>query len=160
MVEKLNQGNAKHRLSLAHRMIELNQVENNEVDLSRFEQEIADVMAEYPAKPHSVNFATLAVAAGLTQLYELSYRFPSGDGAHITLGALHRHLKKDDEGYFDAMIFHPDKSDLRETLLAANAALIHLLGLAQELMGLNHYEAELRDLLMQWTVTREELGLQ
>jgi hypothetical protein len=57
------------------------------------------------------------------------------------------------------MIFHPDKSDLRATLLAADAALIHLLGLAQEFMGLDEYEAEMRDLLQQWEVSRNELGL-
>ena len=58
------------------------------------------------------------------------------------------------------MIFNPDKSDLRDTLLAANGALIHLLGLAQEFMSLNHYDAEMRDVLLQWAVSREELGLQ
>jgi hypothetical protein len=43
-------------------------------------------------------------------------------------------------------------------LLAANASLIHVLGLAQEFMGLGHYEVEIPDLLLQWVVTRKELG--
>lgn len=159
-LEKLQEDNAKHRRSLANKMIEMNKAMNSGIDLTRFEQEVAAVNAKYPNKPHSINFADLARDAGLPQLYELSYRFPSGDGAHVTLGALHRHFKRDEQENFVGMIFHPDKSDLRSTLLAANAAIVHLLGLAQELMGLNDYEAELRDLLLQWAVTRDELGLQ
>ncbi|KVH47344.1 DUF5677 domain-containing protein [Burkholderia diffusa] len=157
-VEKMHEDHAKHCLSLANAMIEMNLVARTEADLTRFEQEVANVMAEYPDRPNSLKLASLAAQAGLGKLYELSYRFPSGDGAHITLGALHRHLQKDCEDSLVGMIFHPDKSDLRSTLLAANAALIHLLGLAHEFMGLNHYEAEMRDLLLQWEVTRKELG--
>jgi hypothetical protein len=93
-------------------------------------------------------------------LYELAYRLPSGDGAHVTLGALHRHFEKDEQGQMVGLIFHPDKSDLRSTLLAANAALVHLLGLGNEFMGLSQYEPEIRDLLLQWAVSRQELGLQ
>ena len=161
-LEKLHEDHAKHRLSLANSMIETNRSARNDRDLTQFEQEVAKVKAEYPQEkgPQSIKLASLAVQAGLAMLYELSYRFPSGDGAHVTLGALHRHFDKDEQQDFVGMIFHPDKSDLRATLLSANAALIHLLGLAQEFMGLNHYEAEMRDLLLQWAVSREELGLQ
>jgi len=161
-VTKLHEDHAKHRLSLANSMIEMNRAARNGRDLTQFEQEVARVKTEYPQEkgPQSIKWASLAAQAGLNKLYELSYRFPSGDGAHVTLGALHRHLNKDEEEKLVGMIFHPDKSDLRDTLLAANAALIHLLGLAQEFMGLNHYEAEIRDLLLQWAVSRDELGLQ
>lgn len=157
-VAKLHEDHAKHCLSLANSMIEMNQVANSGANLAQFEQERAKIMKEYPNKPNSLKVGALAAQSGLGNLYELSYRFPSGDGAHITLGALHRHFQKNKDDSVIGMIFHPDKSDLRATLLASNAALIHLLGLGQEYMGLNHYEAEIRDLVMQWKVTRKELG--
>jgi hypothetical protein len=158
-VEKLYEDHAKHCLSLANSMIEMNQAANTGADLTPFTQEVTRVMAEYPGKPNSLKLGSLSAQAGLGKLYELSYRLPSGDGAHITLGALHRHFDKNEREEVVGMIFHPDKSDLRATLLAADAALIHLLGLAQEFMGLDEYEAEMRDLLQQWEVSRNELGL-
>jgi len=157
-VKKLHEDHAKHCLSLANSMIEMNQVAKTGADLAQFEHEVVRVTAEYSDRPNALKLGSLAAQAGLGMLYELSYRLPSGDGAHITLGALHRHFQKDGEDTVVGMIFHPDRSDLRPTLLAANAALVHLLGLAQEFMGLNHYEAEIRDLLLQWAVTRKELG--
>jgi hypothetical protein len=141
-------------------MIEMNLAANTGADLTPFTQEVERVIAEYPKKPNSLKLGSLSAQAGLGKLYELSYRLPSGDGAHVTLGALHRHFDKNEQEEFVGMIFHPDKSDVRDTLLAANAALIHLLGIAQEFMGLNHYEAEIRDLLLQWAVSRGELGIQ
>lgn len=161
-VEKLHEDHAKHCLSLANSTIEMNRAEKNGIDLTPFEHEIEQVKMAYPQenKPQSIKWAPLAKQAGLSNLYELSYRLPSGDGAHVTVGALHRHLNKDKQENLVGMIFHPDKSDLRATLLAANAALVHLLGLAQEFMDLNHYETEIGDLLLQWEVSREELGLE
>lgn len=159
-VEKLHEDAAKHRLSLSNAMIEMNRALNSGIDLTRFEHEVAAVTEEYPAKPKSIRWSALAAQAGMPKLYELSYRFPSGDGAHVTLGALHRHFKKDEQGQMVGLMFHPDKSDLRSTLLAANASLIHLLGLATEFMELPQYESEIRDLLLQWAVSRAELGLE
>jgi Family of unknown function (DUF5677) len=157
-VEKLHEDHAKHCMSLANSMVHMNRDGNTGVDLTPFEQEVAKVMVEYPNKPHSIVWSSLAVQAGLAKLFELAYRFPSGDGAHMTLAALHRHYKEADG--VTQTIFHPDRSDLRSTLLAANASLVHLLGLAHEFMGMVEYEAEMRDLLLQWTVSRNELGLQ
>lgn len=94
----------------------------------------------------------------MTGVTKLSFRFPSGDGAHVTLGSLHRHFDKNELEEVVGMVFNPDKSDLLATLLAANAALAHLLGLAQEFAGLNHYEAEIRDLLLEWKVNEKELS--
>ncbi|MCY0852559.1 hypothetical protein [Cupriavidus sp. D39] len=42
-------------------------------------------------------------------------------------------------------------------LLSANAAMIHLIGLAVDFMGLKGYEAESRELLLHWTVVKHEL---
>jgi hypothetical protein len=159
-VEKLHEDHAKHCLAIANSMIEMNQTANTGVDLTRFAEEITRVMSDYPRRPNALKLSSLSAQAGLERLYELSYRLPSGDGAHVTLGALHRHFEKNNQEELVGMIFHPDKSDLRATLLAGNAALVHLLGLAQEFMGLNEYEAEIRDLLLQWKVSRNELGLQ
>ncbi|MCO5412827.1 DUF5677 domain-containing protein [Ralstonia mojiangensis] len=156
-LEKLHEDHAKHSLAMANSMIELNRQAGANADMTRFETEVARVNLEYPRGPQSLRYNSLAHQAGLGSLYELAYRLPSGDGAHITLGALHRHVDKNGEDEFVGMIFHPDKSDLGATLLAANAALLHLLGLAQEYMGLNAFEAEMRDLLLQWQVTRDVL---
>ncbi len=157
-VGKLHEDHAKHCLSMANSMIQMNRDGNTGVDLALFEQEVAKVLAEYPNRPHSIVWSSLAVQGGLTKLFELAYRFPSGDGAHMTLAALHRHYKE--ENGVTQTIFYPDRSDLRSTLLAANASLVHLLGLAHEFMGMDEYEAEMRDLLLQWAVSRNELGFQ
>ena len=76
-------------------MIEINEMTKSGIDLSRFRQEVETVKAEY-AEPRSLKWAPLAVQVGLSNLYELSYRLPSGDGAHVTLAALHRHFDKDE----------------------------------------------------------------
>lgn len=161
-LEKLQEDHAKHSLAMANSMMELNRQARTDADMTRFEEEVARVNSEYPPEryprgPQSLRYNSLAQQADLGSLYELAYRLPSGDGAHITLGALHRHVDKNGEDEFVGMLFHPDKSDLGSTLLAANAALLHMLGMAQEYMGLNAFEAELRDLLLQWQVTRDSL---
>lgn len=161
-LEKLHEDHAKHSLAMANSMIELNRQAGTNADMTRFEAEVARVNSEYPPNlyprgPQALRYNSLAHQAGLGSLYELAYRLPSGDGAHITLGALHRHVDKNGEDELVGMIFHPDKSDLGSTLLAANAALLHMLGLAQKYMGLNAFEAEMRDLLLQWQVTRDVL---
>lgn len=161
-LEKLREDHAKHSLAMANSMIELSRQAKTVTDLAQFEAVVARVNSEYPQEkyprgPQSLRYNALAQQADLVRLYELGYRLPSGDGAHVTLGALHRHVDKNGEDELVGMIFHPDKSDLEVTLLAANAALLHMLGLAQEYMGLNAFEAELRDLVLQWQVNRDAL---
>lgn len=157
-VEKLHEDNARHRLSMANAVIEMNTGLANGIDLTPFQNEVAAVNATYPARPNSIKWTSLATQSGMANLYELAYRLPSGDAAHVTLGALHRHILKGQDDVLEGLVFHPDNSDLRSTLLAANASLVHLLGLAHEFMGLGLYEPEIRDLLLQWVVSRAELG--
>ncbi|WP_124800759.1 DUF5677 domain-containing protein [Paraburkholderia phosphatilytica] len=148
---------AKHKLKLCNRMLELNARIGDEKALARFEAEKAKVIAEFGTDPKSLNYDALARQAGLELLYELSYRHLSGNGAHATVAALERNMSADEDGYMSGYRFGPDYSDMRSTLQAANAAMIHLIGIAVEHLGLKSYDAETRDLVLHWEALREAL---
>ncbi|MBB3261283.1 DUF5677 domain-containing protein [Paraburkholderia sp. WP4_3_2] len=150
---------AKHKLKLCNRLLELNAKSGDEKALARFEAEKAKLVAEFGTDPKSLNYDSLARQAGLELLYELSYRHTSGNGAHATVAALERNMSADENGYFDGYRFGPDFSDMRSTLQAANAAMIHLIGLAVDHLGLKSYDAETRDLVLHWKVIGEALNL-
>jgi hypothetical protein len=153
----LHADGAKHKLALCNRMLEINANTGKEELLARFEAEKAQIVAEFGKEPKQLKLGPLAKAAGMELLYELSYRLTSGNGAHATIGAFERHMRADKDGYLDQYVFAPDASDMRSTLLAANAAMIHLIGLAVEFLGMGSYEAESRDLLLHWKVIKEVL---
>lgn len=149
---------AKHKLKLCNRLLELNSRIGDEKALARFEAEKAKVIAEFGSNPTSLNYDSLARQAGLELLYELSYRQTSGNGAHATVAALERNMCADENGYFDGYRFGPDYSDMRSTLHAVNAAMIHLIGIAVDHLGLKGYDAETRDLVLHWKVIEEALN--
>lgn len=156
-LDRLRADGAKHRLSLCNRMLEINAQNGDEKVLARFEEEKAKIVAEFGDDPKPLKLAPLAHDVGFELLYELSYRLTSGNGAHATIGAFERHMCADENGYLDRYVFAPDASDMRSTLLAANAAMIHLIGLAVEFLGMNSYDAESRDLVLHWKVIKEAL---
>lgn len=153
---KLEEDDAKHRLGICNRVLELNTGNEDGGKLERFRKEKADIEAQY-GKPNGLKIGALAEQADLKMLYELTYRLTSGDGAHATLGAFRRHMKAGTDGYLDQYFFGPDSSDMRATLLCANAAMIHLIGLAANHMRLAAYEAEVHDLILQWSLVRPEM---
>lgn len=155
-LEKLHEDAAKHKLGVCNRMLAINAKSGNAELLARFENEKAEIVAEF-GEPRPLKLWPLAQQTGLEMLYELSYRFLSGNGAHATIGAFQRHMAPGKDGHLDQYVFSPDASDMRSTLLSANAAMIHLIGLAVDFMGLNGYEAESRELLLHWTVVKPEL---
>lgn len=122
-LDKLHADGAKHKLSLCNRMLEINAGSGKEELLARYEEEKAQIFAEFGNDPRPLKLAPLAHEAGLDLLYELSYRLTSGNGAHATIGAFERHMVADKDGYLDQYVFAPDASDMRSTLLAANAAM-------------------------------------
>ena len=151
-LEKLWGGNHKHRLSMSNKTIDLykhTEKKTLEKELEEFKQISTTIKAQYSEKPEGIKYTSLAVQVNLEELYEISYRNMSGNGAHVTLGALIRHISKDEAEDFYQMIFHPDKSDLCSTLFAANRSLFSLLKLAQESMGLIEYKQVLCEIELQ-----------
>ena len=158
MLELLVEDDAKHRLKLSNRMIEINHNNPDQQVVARYVQERDAIRAEYQdPRPRGLRIDGLAGQTGLKMLYELAYRLPSGNGAHATLGALRRHMVEDADGRPQGYNYNPDASDLRATMLAANAGMIHLIGLAVDSMGMKGYEPESRDLVHHWMVTKREL---
>lgn len=156
-LEKMYEDHAKHRLGICNRMLEMNAGSKDKQMLATFQHEKTEIEARF-GKPNSLKIGALAEQSGAQLLYELSYRLPSGDGAHATLGSFQRHMRTNKDGHLNQFFFSPDASDMRATLLCANAAMIHLIGYAVDLMGLKSYEAESRDLILHWQVIKDELA--
>ncbi|BCQ26819.1 hypothetical protein NK8_50030 [Caballeronia sp. NK8] len=155
-LERLREDDAAHDLGVCNRVLELNGNDANDERLEDFRRRKAEIEARYE-RPRSLKLATLAHASDLTLLYELSYRFTSGNGAHATLGAFVRHMREGIDGEPDVYFFGPDTSDMASTLLCANAAAIHLIILAVENMGLVEFHAERLDLALHWNILRPDL---
>lgn len=120
-LERLYEDEARHELALCNRMLELNAGNQDGDQLARFRARKAEIEAKF-TKPRPLKLGSLAQQAGMTLLYELSFRLTSGNGAHATLGALRRHIRAGEDGYVDQYFFSLDTSDMRATLLSANAA--------------------------------------
>lgn len=153
---RLQEDFAAHELGVCNRMIELNDDRVDDERLKIFQRRKAEIQEQY-GRPRSLRLAPLAEDAGLTLLYELSYRFTSGSGAHATLGAFAHHMRSGIDGEPDVYFFGPDASSMASTLLCANAAIIHLMEIGVENMGLGEYEAERRDLTLHWQLIRRDL---
>jgi hypothetical protein len=155
-LEKLLEDEAKHRLGVCNRMIEFF-TETGDAELcAKHKQEVAEIKAEYP-DPKPLRISALADATDMKKLYEVSFRFPSGNGAHATLGAFRRHIEEGKDGHVDKYVFNPDASDMRQTLLSATIAMMNLIGLTIHWMEMKDYEAEFRDLALHWKVIRADL---
>lgn len=150
MLERLIEDNAKHRKGDAKALLELGQRRGH--DVQRFEQALAQISVEYPQGPRWLNWAGLASEVGLDTLFYLAYRQTSGDAAHATLHALHRHAEIGDKGDLHSFIFNPTAEGVVPTLKAGMAGMVHLLGLAVNEMGMEHYEADVINLLLEWRV--------
>jgi len=140
-------------------MLEMNAASDDDELLASLETKKMAIEAAF-GKPQWLVYAKLAKDAGLEKLFELSYRLTSGDAAHATLGAFRRHIRPGQDGHLDQYFFSPDASDMRATLLSANFAMIHLIGLGIGHMGLNDvkdYAAEANYLLVEWAVVKDRL---
>jgi hypothetical protein len=150
MVDRLVEDNAKHRKGTANALIEIGRRRGR--DVSRYEQEVAAIAADFPADggPRAINWSGLAGEMDLITLYELAYRQTSGDAAHATLDALHRHVDVTPDGELLAYVFTPSDDGLIPTLKAAMAAIAQLLTLAVTEMGMQAYDADARNLMLEW----------
>lgn len=153
----LRADNAKHRKVVSNSILEANHGAPAEA-LKRYRDEIQDVKDEFGDKPKSIDWSDIARRTGLANLYTLAYRYPSGDGAHITMQSLSRHATQDADGFLTGFVYHPSKTDLLQTLTAANTAMVAVITLARNYMRLDSYGGELMDLLMQWEISKHELG--
>lgn len=154
MVDRLHEDNARHRRALANRMIQLNRGKEPPVDVSRFEQELVGIAAEYPNEPRGINWSWLSGEVGLVLLYEAAYRFTSGDAAHATLESLNRHMEARD-GELHQFVFNPSADDIRRTFRPAVAGMFKMMEVAAADMGLGQYTPELREIGLEAQVYRD-----
>ena len=70
-----------------------------------------------------VKWDALATKVGMEKLYNIVYRSTSGDAAHVTLGALMRHVYADTDGKEEPS-FQPDTRDIEQTISMAILALL------------------------------------
>jgi hypothetical protein len=154
---QMREGNDRHRRALANAVL-VGDDDGNKPDAestARLQQVIAEIDGNYASKSRPINWEILAQQAGLRGPYIMAYRLTSGDSAHITLGSLDRHVIADENHKLLGFSFRPDKSDLKETLEVANAAISSLLDLAVEWFELNEFKAEMRECLEQWKKTAD-----
>lgn len=104
-------------------------------------QQRARIEADFP-KRRTINVHTIAKKTGLEVFYELAYRYPSGDAAHATFMAFHRHLKATKHGR-NTLHFGPDNRELPHALHALNLAVFILVRLTVEYLGRKDAKEEL-----------------
>jgi hypothetical protein len=157
MLALLQEDSAAHRKGVANAIIQVNIAGRTGADMSRFEQEVKDVLAQYGDKPRSINWSALAYEVGVGSLYEAAYRFTSGDAAHATLESLNRHVQAKEGGDLHQFIFNPADDDLGRTFRAGLASMVKLMELAVTKMGANHFEQDLQNLILELRVYYTEI---
>jgi hypothetical protein len=159
-LDALREDAARHELAVCNRMIEL-AAQNAQVDLEPYRTRKAEIEVQYNTqntrRPNSLKLSALATATGLELLYEIGFRYTSGNAAHATLDAFLRHIRAGADGEPDRFYFGPDVSDMATTLHCAVVSATELLRVAIDHMGLVVNATEFRDLLLQWLVIRADV---
>lgn len=159
IVARLEADRELHRKMAAERIKALKLENDANANVATYDAVIAEVEAAYPKGQglSGIKWQKLAEEVGLVPLYEAAYRFTSGDSAHATLAALARHMEADGEGFLEAYDFNPSADDLRSTIRPAIVAMLNLMELAMTNLGLPHYEADMRYLLLETQFFSEHL---
>lgn len=152
MLALLEEDNAAHRKGVANAIIQMNVVGKTGADMSPFEQEVKEVVAQYGDKPRSIKWSALAHEVGVGNIHEAAHRFTSGDAAHATLESLNRHVQVKEGGDLHQFIFNPMDDDLGWTFRAGLASMVKLMELAVAKMGANQFERELQNLILELRV--------
>ncbi|QRR10921.1 hypothetical protein FPJ27_32870 [Burkholderia sp. MS455] len=157
MLERLREDHAAHCKGVANAVIQMNIAGRTGADLSRFEQTVAEVTAEYGERPRSIKWSALAYEVGVGTIHEAAYRFTSGDAAHATLEALNRHVQAKDGGDMHQFIFNPTDEGLGETFRAGLASMVKLMELAVAKLGAGQFEEDLQNLILELRVYCEAI---
>jgi hypothetical protein len=117
---------------------------------------VREVAAEYGARgPRKINWAEKANAGGISDLYDMTYRSMSGDGAHCTVWSLGRYHSPGSAGEESRFVFRPDRSDIEDTLFTACAAILHALATVIDWFDLSRYHAEMELCVEGWKQMRD-----
>jgi hypothetical protein len=157
MLTLLQEDNAAHRKGVANAVIQMNVADRTGADMSRFEQEVENVVAQYGDKPRSIKWSALAYEVGVGKIYEYAYRFTSGDAAHATLESLNRHVQAKEGEDLHQFIFNPTDDDIGPTFCAGLASMVKLMELAVTKMGANQFEQDLQNLILELRVYCEAI---
>jgi hypothetical protein len=157
MLALLQEDAAAHRKAVANAIIQMNIAGRTGADLSRFEQVVNDVVAEYGDKPRSIKWSALAYEVGVGDIHEVAYRFTSGDAAHATLESLNRHVQAKEGEDLHQFIFNPTDDDLDWTFRAGLASMVKLMELAVTKLGANDFEQDLQNLILELRVYYEAI---
>lgn len=84
---------------------------------------LAEIAAKYPdGRPAPVNWESVAQRVGMEDIYLTVYRSTSGDGAHVSMESLVRHVEADSDNEIENLRFHPSDEDLAWTMSYAISA--------------------------------------
>jgi len=157
MLALLQEDAAAHRKGVANAIIQMNIAGRTGADLSRFEQVVNDVVAQYGDKPRSIKWSALAYEVGVGNIHEAAYRFTSGDAAHATLESLNRHVEAKEGEDLHQFIFNPTDDDLGWTFHAGLASMVKLMELAVTKLGAKQFEQDLQNLILELRVYCEAI---
>jgi uncharacterized protein DUF5677 len=144
-LDRLLEDRARGRLALANSVLQ--GVDGNKPhahQIARLQAVRSEILATFgDQKLRAINWAEMAERAGLRGLYDMVYRLTSANAAHFSIDAAQRHIITDDNNNVGGFRYYPDKSDLGSTLFAANACILHGLGIIVEWFSMAEYSNEL-----------------
>lgn len=120
---------------------------------------IEDIEKSHPKAKHlkgdPVNIANLAKQAGVDAIYDVVYRWTSGDAAHTSLDALIRHIRVDANNDIVGLKFGTDAADLPDTLHNAMSVLGFALNATVTIFQLTQFNNELERCVAAWQALGE-----
>jgi hypothetical protein len=146
MLALLEEDDAAHRKGIANALCQMHIARNTGADLSKFQEVVKEITEKYGEKPRSIKWASLAAEVGVESVYQVAYRFISGDAAHATLQSLNRHLQTNKDGGKHQFILGPTDDDLDKTFRGALASMLKLMELAVTKMGAKELEPAVQNL--------------
>lgn len=141
--DRLIEDDAKHRLTYANVILEdkyLSESLSSE-EVSNLQNVVSAINKKYSnGRPKSINWADAAKDAQMGVLYNMIYRWTSGDATHVTINAFARHVTAEpnhrlpypnviqvaqDEGQALTPTFQTETRDLVLCLSGATSAILH-----------------------------------
>lgn len=125
--------------------------------VDRLRATVADIKKRYASGgPTRINWGSVASRSGFNDLYALIYRPMSGDGAHVTLAGLTRHIEEAFSGKVSALRFGPDALDLNDTLQASASVALHALEALGRIFPRVDVDGAIRGFLRRYELLRQE----
>ncbi|MHA7685081.1 DUF5677 domain-containing protein [Cupriavidus sp. PET2-C1] len=152
-VEELVADHRQHRKALANAFVEqLPKTENvgEALRLSRAVKEEAKAEEVQGIVQKSIKWADVAQRADVVDLYNCFYRGASGDAAHVSLGAIDRHIISKDGSIPDELRLHPHTEGMTQQLRGLATVMINLVAYYAGLVDIEERKALFDDIVAEW----------